>query len=102
MPKPPPASVNMVDELAAPLSAAYSAHASMRKARSSVKKSMKNMMVERSVQSRRMVVKMNQPVRKKPRALSPILGSAPEAASVLASYGPPVPKMFQFGVRRTP
>lgn len=69
IPKPPPALVSVVAEWAAPLLAAYSPQANMRKAKSRVKNSMKNMMVDRRVQSRRMVVKMNQPVRKKPTAL---------------------------------
>jgi len=68
MPKPPPALVSFSADLRAPLLVAYSPQASMRKARSSVKKSMKNMTVDRSVHSNRMKVKTNQPVRKKPSA----------------------------------
>lgn len=75
MPKPPPALVSLLAESRAPLSSAYSAQASMRNARSRVKKSRKNMTVERSVQSSRMVVKMNQPVRKKPIAECTMPGS---------------------------
>lgn len=84
---------SMCDVSMAPVDVAYVPQASIRKHRSSVKKSMKNMMVERSVQRRRMVVKMNQPVRKKASADCAMAGS---------SYGPPLPMMFQLGVRRMP
>lgn len=69
MPKTPPAFCRPREVVAAPLFLANSEQKRNKKARSRVKKSMKNMMVERSVQSSKMVVKMNQPVRKRPRAL---------------------------------
>jgi len=73
---------------------------SIRKAKSRLKNSMKNMTVDLSVHRSRIVVKMNQPVRKKPTADSPILGSMAATASV--AYGPPLPRMFQLGVSRIP
>jgi hypothetical protein len=68
IPKYPPALINLVSVF--PLSSAYKwPRKRKRNARSSVKKSMKKATVERRVQSRRMVVKMNQPARKYPKAL---------------------------------
>lgn len=69
MPKTPPAFCRPRAAVSAPLFLAYSEQKRNKKARSRVKKRLKNMMVERRVQSRRMVVKMNQPVRNKPMAL---------------------------------
>lgn len=52
-----------------PMSLAYCSHARNRNARSRVKNREKNMTVDRNVQMSNSVVKMNQPVRKKPSGL---------------------------------
>lgn len=53
-----------------PRSAAYCSQARNRKAKSRVKKRRKKARVDRRVHSRMTVVKMNQPVRKKPSTLA--------------------------------
>ena len=82
IPKPPPACVSLWAISVVPLLAANSPQASIRKAKSRVKNSMKNMTVDRKVHKSKMVVNMNQPVRKKPTADAPIFGSIAVAAWV--------------------
>ena len=68
-----------------------------RNAMSRVKKSRKKATVERSVQISRMVVKMNQPARKKPKALLKSL--TPTVVVAVDVYAAPMPKP---GVRTQP
>lgn len=90
-PKRPPVFCRAREAVALPKSAAYCSMARKKKARSRKKKRRKKATVDRRVQSRSTVVKMNQPVRKKPSTLA-----------TLPSYGPSGAVMPHSGVKRIP
>lgn len=87
LPKYPPALLHGI--FSAPATLWKRAMASIKKARSRKKKSRKKATVDRNVHISSMVVKMNQPMRKKPKALLKSLGplpvGAPEASVVAYS-----------------
>lgn len=90
-PNRPPVFCRAKAAVALPKSLAYCSMARNKKHRSRVKKRRKKATVDRRVQRRMMVVKMNQPVKKKPSTLA-----------TLPAYGPSGAVMPHSGVKRMP
>jgi hypothetical protein len=73
---------------------------SIRKAKSSQKKSRKNMRVERRVQNRRMVVNMNQPIKKNPKESLKVVEVGPPRAVMIPN--PPGVRVIATDIQKPP